>query len=129
MYELLNIKNKLKGNRFYYCNFLVTNYYEVQPILRKIYIRMATYVGDNIILVGQDFRIELPIKQLVTNKSFAIQPNKYTIISTQKQEIERFIKYYYSKDTNVRERWDNKSYYSSDNKRKYNILLQQLKRL
>lgn len=90
---------------------------------------MATYVGDNIILVGQDFRIELPIKQLVTNKSFAIQPNKYTIISTQKQEIERFIKYYYSKDTNVRERWDNKSYYSSDNKRKYNILLQQLKRL
>ena len=127
--ELLNIKNKFKGNRFYYCNFLVTNYYEVQPILRKIYIRMATYVGDNIILVGQDFRIELPIKQLVTNKSFAIQPNKYTIISTQKQEIERFIKYYYSKDTNVRERWDNKSYYSSDNKRKYNILLQQLKRL
>lgn len=127
--ELLNIKNKFKGNRFYYCNFLVTNYYEVQPILRKIYIRMATYVGDNIILVGQDFRIELPIKQLVTNKSFAMQPNKYTIISTQKQEIERFIKHYYSKGTSVRERWDNKSYYSSNSKRKYNTLLQQLKRL
>ena len=129
MYELLNIRNKFKGNRFYYCNFLVTNYYEVQPILRKIYIRMATYVGDNIILVGQDFRIELPIKQLVTNKSFAIQIDKYTIISTQKQEIERFIKHYYSKGTNVRERWNNKSYYSSNSKRKYNTLLQQLKRL
>ena len=87
MYELLNIKNKLKGNRFYYCNFLVTN------------------------------------------KSFAIQLDKYTIISTQKQEIERFIKHYYSKGTNVRERWDNKSYYSSNSKRKYNTLLQQLKRL
>ena len=129
MYELLNIRNKFKGNRFYYCNFLVTNYYEVQPVLRKIYIRMATCVGDNIILVGQNFRIELPIKQLVTNKSFAIQIDKYTIISTQKQEIERFIKHYYSKGTNVRERWDNKSYYPSNNIRKYNTLLQQLKRL
>ena len=67
MYELLNIRNKFKGNRFYYCNFLVTNYYEVQPILRKIYIRMATYVGDNIILVGQDFRIELPINHSLYN--------------------------------------------------------------
>ena len=71
----------------------------------------------------------MPIKQLVTNKSFAIQLDKYTIISTQKQEIERFIKHYYSKGTNVRERWDNKSYYSSNSKRKYNTLLQQLKRL
>lgn len=141
MYELLNIKNKFKGKRFYYCSF--RDYaYSSTPTLRRIFIRLVTYVGDNMILVGENFRIEIPMKELVTNRSFSMRvKNKHDfdwrnrgfefqepwrIISTEKQEVARFIKDYYC--TSLQMAWgDSVSAYNQQ--KNYKTLIEQLKRL
>ena len=103
MYELLNIRNKFKGKRFYYCSFR-DNPYSSTPVLRRVFIRLVTYVDEDMLLVGQDFRLRIPMKKLVTNIAFSMRvSNKqeldfgrmmfdttpWRIISTEKQEVAR----------------------------------------
>lgn len=135
-YELLNIRNKLKGKRLYYCNFDGDSYY--LPILRRVYIRMATNVGDNLVIVGEHFRMEIPLRNLVANRKFSIIiGNK--IISTEKQEIARFIKTqyflrdwtYYDKklDTSLKNLWNKNEYSVRTKASKYKQMIEQLKKL
>ena len=129
MYELLNIRNKFKGKRFYYCSFRDYAYYSSNPILRKVFIRLVTYVDDNMILVGENFRIEIPMKKLVTNRSFSMRVSDerdLRIISTEKQEVARFIKDYYC--TSLLDAWSDR-YGNLSRQDKYKKLMEQLKKL
>lgn len=139
MYELLNIKNKFKGKRLYYCSFDYDSYYAFNlPLLRRVYIRMATNVGDNLVIVGEHFRMEIPLRNLVANRKFSmIIGNK--IISTEKQEIARFIKTqyflrdwkYYDKklDTPFKNLWNKNEYSTRTKASKYKQMIEQLKKL
>ena len=137
-YELLNIRNKLKGKRLYYCSFDGDSNYFNLPTLRRVYIRMATNVGDNLVIVGEQFRMEIPLRKLITNRKFSmIIDNK--IISTEKQEIARFIKtqyflrdwrYYEKKlDTSLRILWNKNDYSTRTKASKYKQMIEQLKKL
>jgi len=140
MYELLNIRNKFKGKRLYYCSFR-DNPYSSTPVLRRVFIRLVTYVDEDMLLVGQDFRLRIPMKKLVTNRAFSMRvSNKqeldfgrmmfdttpWRIISTEKQEVARFIKEYYC--TSLHVAWSN-TYMSTEKQDKYKKLVEQLKKL
>lgn len=138
-YELLNIRNKFKGKRLYYCSFDGDSYYSFNiPILRRVYIRMATNVGDNLVIVGEQFRLEIPLRNLVANRKFSmVMGNK--IISTEKQEVARFIKlFYFSRDwryydkkldTSLRNLWNKNDYSVRTQCSKYKQMIEQLKKL
>ena len=137
MYELLNIRNKFKGKRLYYCSFR-DNIYSTMPVLRKVFIRLVTYVDDDMVLVGENFRLQIPMKELVTNRSFSLfLGNKQNldlgvlyeplrIISTEKQEVARFIKEFYCTSLDVA--WSD-TYNNISRQGKYKRLMEQLKRL
>ena len=124
MYELINIRNKFKGKRFYYCSFR-DNPYSPMPVLRKVFIRLVTYVDEDMLLVGENFRIEIPMKELVSNRSFSMRRD-LKIISTEKQEVARFIKDYYC--TSMLVAWGD-SWHSIAMQDKYKKLMEQLKKL
>lgn len=129
MYELLNIRNKFKGKRLYYCSFRDYGYYSSNPILRKVFIRLVTYADDNMILVGENFRIEIQMKELVTNRSFSMRVGdnrELRIISTEKQEVARFIKDYYC--TSMLVAWGY-SFHNTAIQDEYKKLMEQLKKL
>ena len=128
MYELLNIANKFKGKHFYYCNLRerqgCLNYQEV----RKLYVRLVQYVDNDIELVCMDRRVRIPMNQLITNKAFSIELNNGTsIISTEKQEIERFLKRNYIRT--IRTAWCDNDYTILGLRHVYNKLLTTLKKL
>ena len=141
MYELLNIRNKFKGKRLYYCSFR-DNIYSTMPVLRKVFIRLVTYVDDDMVLVGENFRLQIPMKELVTNRSFSLflrnkqdldfggvlydSMKPLRIISTEKQEVARFIKEFYC--TSLHVAWSD-TYSNTSRQDKYKKLMEQLKRL
>lgn len=141
MYELFNIRNKFKGKKLYYCSFR-DNPYSSTPVLRRVFIRLVTYIDEDMLLVGQDFRLRVPMKALVTNRAFSMRvSNKQEldlghviydsikplrIISTEKQEVARFIKDYYC--TSLLVAWGD-SYHSTTMQDKYKRLMEQLKKL
>lgn len=141
MYELLNIKNKFKGKRLYYCSFR-DNPYSSTPVLRRVFIRLVTYVDEDMLLVGESFRLRIPMKALVTNRTFSMRVrNKqeldldgiicsnskpWRIISTEKQEVARFIKEYYC--TSLHVAWSD-TYSNTSRQDKYKKLMEQLKKL
>lgn len=129
MYELLNIRNKFKGKRLYYCSF--KGYpYSSTPVLRRVFIRLVTYVDEDMILVGENFRVQIPMKKLVTNRSFSMllreEKTLSSIISTEKQEVARFIKNHYR--TSLYMHWSN-TYNNIERQDKYKKLMEQLKKL
>lgn len=141
MYELINIRNKFKGKRFYYCSFR-DKPWSSMPVLRKVFIRLATYVDEDMLLVGENFRLRIPMKALVTNRAFSMRLNNkqvldlgyvisdsmkpLRIISTEKQEVARFIKEYYC--TSLHVAWNN-TFGSVSRQDKYKKLMEQLKKL
>lgn len=141
MYELINIRNKFKGKRFYYCSFR-DNPYSPMPVLRKVFIRLVTYVDEDMLLVGENFRLRIPMKELVTNRSFSMLVRKkqdrdlgavlydsmkpLRIISTEKQEVARFIKDFYC--TSLLDAWSDR-YGNLSRQDKYKKLMEQLKKL
>jgi hypothetical protein len=141
MYELLNIRNKFKGKRLYYCSFR-DNLYSSTPVLRRVFIRLVTYIDEDMLLVGESFRLRIPMKALVTNRTFSmrvgikqeldfdgiIYPNTkpWRIISTEKQEVARFIKEYYC--TSLHVAWSD-TYSNTSRQDKYKKLMEQLKKL
>ena len=141
MYELLNIRNKFKGKRLYYCSFR-DNLYSSTPVLRRVFIRLVTYIDEDMLLVGESFRLRIPMKALVTNRTFSmrvgnkqeldlngiIYPDSkpWRIISTEKQEVARFIKEYYC--TSLHVAWSD-TYSNTSRQDKYKKLMEQLKKL
>lgn len=99
---------------------------------------MATNVGDNLVIVGEQFRLEIPLRNLVANRKFSmVMGNK--IISTEKQEVARFIKlFYFSRDwryydkkldTSLRNLWNKNDYSVRTQCSKYKQMIEQLKKL
>lgn len=134
MYELLNIRNKFKGKRLYYCSFR-ENIYSSSPVLRRVFIRLVTYVDEDMLLVGENFRLQIPMKELVANRTFSMRMGSkvmydiktpWRIISTEKQEVARFIKDYYC--TSMRVAWGY-SYHNTAVQNNYKKLMEQLKKL
>jgi len=134
MYELLNIRNKFKGKRLYYCSFR-DNPYSSTPVLRRVFIRLVTYVDEDMLLLGEDFRLRIPMKELVTNRTFSMRMGNrvmydtikpWRIISTEKQEVARFIKEYYC--TSMYVAWGY-SYHNTAAQNQYKKLIEQLKKL
>ena len=135
MYELLNIANKFKGKHFYYCDLRerqgCLSYQEV----RKLCVRVVQYVDDDMELVcvgnvlsPSPIRVKIPLDKLVNNKSFSMELNYRTcIISTEKQEIERFLKRNYNRT--IRDAWCSNDYTILHARQVYNKLLTTLKKL
>ena len=94
------------------------------------------------LLVGESFRLRIPMKALVTNKAFSMRVNNkqeldlgyvmydsmkpLRIISTEKQEVARFIKEYYC--TSLHVAWSD-TYSNISRQDKYKKLMEQLKKL
>ncbi len=144
--DIINIHTKFKNSRFYYCDFSIKNIYYAEPILRKILVRMFTIDdnNENAIIVGENFKLIIPIQQLQHNNNTYIIPTitKQYIISTNKQDVERFIKKHYLKNNTIQEvistnpkvtpihYLNNATYNTTVYKAlKYKILLAQLKKL
>ena len=143
--DIINIHTKFKNSRFYYCDFSTKNIYYAEPILRKIKVRMFTIDdnNENAIIVGVNFKLIIPIQQLQHNNNTYIIPTitKQYIISTNKQDIERFIKKHYLKNSTIQEvistnpkfipnhYLNNTTPTTAYKALKYKILLAQLKKL
>lgn len=143
--DIINIHTKFKKTRFYYCDFSNSNIYYAEPTLRKILVRMFTIDDDNenAIIVGENFKLIIPIQQLQHNNNTYIIPTitKQSIISTNKQDVERFIKKHYLKNNTIQEvistnpkfipnhYLNNTTPTTAYKALKYKILLTQLKKL
>lgn len=89
-------KNKLeiKGRYLYFCEYNPFLYQKL--IMRKVRIRMATFTNnDTLLIVGDNFREEIPA-QHANDDEFTIHLlmayDKEKIITTNKQDIARFIR-------------------------------------
>ena len=95
MYELLNNKNNFKGKYLYYLHIDAYEYGILDIILKRIYVRLdrKNMYTQTRQLVYDGGNITIPLSQLDNNDKFiAITDWGHTIISTQKLELQRFLR-------------------------------------
>ena len=92
MYTIINNKNSLKGQYLYYLNFQT---YANEIEIKRIYVRLDKYdpYTQTRQLVYEGGHIIIPLDQINNNDKFSIVTNwGHTILSTQKQEMQRFLR-------------------------------------
>ena len=87
-------KLKIKGRYLYFCEY--NPFLSQKIIMRKVRIRMATFTNnDTLLIVGDNFREEIPTQHANDDEfiiHLLIPYNKEKIITTNKQDIARFIR-------------------------------------
>ena len=123
-------KLKIKGRYLYFCEDRPTLYSE-PIIIRKVYIRMATFTNDNMVLiVGDNFREEIPAQNANDDEFLFLTTcdDGRKILTTNKQNIARFLRkrYLYTQTHGFILHHKIDAYSSSTLYRKYLIKLKRL---